>query len=207
MNSLQGEEYLASPYKRALDVSVVTVFGGPALLLGSIAAVGLSVEMRRKPWFVQSRIGQEAKPFNVPKLVTLAGPIENLPSYKGYDHVRASRIGKVVRKLHIDEGPQLLKVAQGDMSAVGGYRPLVEKDHLMVMDSLSPAEQSQYLQAMRIAKPAIVTTLSQHQHHDAVIDAYERAMSTIEYAHNASLRGDLQLLISAGLAVSKGSIE
>jgi lipopolysaccharide/colanic/teichoic acid biosynthesis glycosyltransferase len=207
MNKLRGEEYLAGPYKRALDLGVVSLFGGPALVLGGIASAGLALEMRRKPWFVQPRVGQGTKTINTLKLVTLRGPIEHTPSYSGYDHERASRIGKVVRKLHIDEGPQLLTVARGEMSAVGGYRPLVEEDHNRVMDSLSPGEQFQYLRALEITKPAIVTPLSQHQHRDAAVDPYERGMSAIEYAHTATFVSDMQLLLSAGFAVSKGAIE
>lgn len=207
MKNLYGSEYIASPYKRALDLSVVSVFCGPAVLLGSVAAVGLAVEMRRKPWFVQQRIGQNTHVINTLKLVTLKGVIENTPSIKGYDHERASRIGKVVRKLHIDEGPQLLMVALGDMSAVGGYRPLVQEDHSRVMDSLSAAERTQYLDALNICKPAIVTSMSHHQHNDIGIDPYERGINTIEYARTATFLDDLRLLAISGLAVTKGGLE
>lgn len=207
MNKLSGEEYLASPSKRALDLGVVSLFGGPALFLGGIASAGLAIEMRRKPWFLQPRVGQGAKTINTLKLITLHGPIEHTPSVGGYEHERASRIGKVVRKLHIDEGPQLIMVARGQMSAVGGYRPLVHEDHARVMDSLTSDEQLDYLRALQIMKPAIVTPLSQHQHRDAVVNPYERGMNAIEYARTATFGSDMQLLLSAGLAVSKGAIE
>lgn len=191
----QGEAWLRSRHKRAMDLGIVGLFSAPALSAAGLSALALAVEMQRKPWFLQPRIGRhEDELFILPKLVTLRGAIDSLPSVGGHNNERASQIGKIVRKLHIDEALQLPLIASGKMSAVGP-RPVVPVEHQQVMDILSPAEQREYLAANYVCKPGIVTLNSDLQHRDRGISPYERAMTTIEYARTASAELDTSLLL------------
>ena len=198
-----GEAWLQSNHKRAMDLSVVALFAIPSALAGTAAAVALGVEMRRNPLFMQPRVGQSLEePLYVPKLVTLIGPTDTQTSARGYDHDRASRVGRVVRKLHIDESPQLYSVLKGDMSIVGP-RPIVQVDYEQVMDALSPQEQRAYTHARLLCKPGIVApdTHVQHQTNGMTIMPNERAQRVIEYANTASLKVDVQLMRGSGRAV------
>lgn len=204
MERLTGEAWLQSRYKRLTDISIVAVFGPPSAIAAGSAAVAIACEMRRKPWFIQPRVGQDPDELlNILKLVTLRGPIEHEPSLSGHNHRQASKVGRFVRKFHIDEGLQLSMVAMGSMTAVGGYRPIVPIEHTQVMDVLSSNEQVEYLNALRISKPAIVTPGSHLQHQSSSIDPFTRATNAIEYANTASLEKDFGMLILAASSLAK----
>jgi len=118
----------------------------------------------------------------------------------GHAHTRASKVGSLVRRLHIDESPQLLLVLQGNMSAVG-IRPAVVEEFDMTMDVLSPEEQREYVWARSVCPPGIVTPDSYDQHDGIGTSAFVKAMNTIHYARNASFRLDSELLGRSGAAV------
>jgi len=109
--------------KPALDVTVASlllVITFPVLL---IVVVLLSIANRGEIWFIQERPGRNQRPFTLIKFKTMSdrkdGDGQLLP-----DEKRLTPIGKLIRKLSIDELPQLVNVITGDMSLVGP-RPLL----------------------------------------------------------------------------------
>lgn len=88
------------------------------------------------PFYVQTRVGRDGKPFRFykfrsmyvgaeAKLGELLGENEmDGPVFKMHDDPRITRVGKLIRKNSIDELPQLLNVLKGDMSLVGPRPPL-----------------------------------------------------------------------------------
>jgi undecaprenyl phosphate N,N'-diacetylbacillosamine 1-phosphate transferase len=102
------------PGKAALDllaVSAACVTLGP--LLAGIA-IATWAEDGGPPFFFQSRIGRGRRPFTVIKFRTMS-------------QQRVTRVGQVLRRTGLDELPQLLNVARGEMSMVGP-RPLTAQD-------------------------------------------------------------------------------
>jgi lipopolysaccharide/colanic/teichoic acid biosynthesis glycosyltransferase len=102
------------PGKAALDllaVSAACVTLGP--LLAGIA-IATWAEDGGPPFFFQSRIGRGRKPFTVIKFRTMS-------------QQRVTRVGQLLRRTGLDELPQLLNVARGEMSMVGP-RPLTPQD-------------------------------------------------------------------------------
>jgi undecaprenyl phosphate N,N'-diacetylbacillosamine 1-phosphate transferase len=101
----------------ALTALLIT---SPVLLLIILL---LAVANRGKVWFVQERPGKNASPFRVIKFRTMNDARnekgESLP-----DEQRLTWIGKIIRRLSLDELPQLINVLKGDMSFVGP-RPLL----------------------------------------------------------------------------------
>ena len=83
----------------------------------------LFIELREFPFFVQDRPGFKGNIFSIYKLKTMKSVLDSkgalLPDYK-----RISIIGGVLRKLSIDELPQLINILKGEMSFIGP-RPLL----------------------------------------------------------------------------------
>lgn len=109
--------------KRIFDLTV-SVFGliiaSPILL---ITALIIRIKLGSPVIFTQKRPGLHGKPFYVYKFRTMTDERDEngelLP-----DHIRLTRTGKIIRKLSLDELPQLFNVIKGDLSLVGP-RPLL----------------------------------------------------------------------------------
>jgi exopolysaccharide biosynthesis polyprenyl glycosylphosphotransferase len=106
--------------KRTFDVLVA----GLGLLVAApvLAALALLtwVTQGRPILYRQTRVGEGGRQFTIYKLRTLVGDAEhNGPAFSAPADPRATRIGCVLRRTHLDELPQLWNVLKGDMSIVG----------------------------------------------------------------------------------------
>ncbi|MCB0490492.1 MAG: sugar transferase [Cyclobacteriaceae bacterium] len=80
---------------------------------------------QRKIWFVQERPGKDGMPFKLIKFRTMTEERDNQGNLLP-DVDRLTRVGKMVRKLSLDELPQLINVVKGEMSFVGPRPWLME---------------------------------------------------------------------------------
>ena len=78
--------------------------------------------MGKPVFFTQVRIGENAQRYKIYKFRTMRHVSERLKS----DKDRLTNIGALIRKLSIDECPQIFNILKGDMSFIGP-RPLLEK--------------------------------------------------------------------------------
>lgn len=111
--------------KRVLDLLisfVVLVLSSP---IWFFVLVVLIFQNNGKPFFFQVRPGKNQKAFKIIKFKTMTDAKDSegklLP-----DNLRITKAGKIIRKLSLDELPQLINVLKGDMSLVGP-RPLLFK--------------------------------------------------------------------------------
>jgi lipopolysaccharide/colanic/teichoic acid biosynthesis glycosyltransferase len=72
-------------------------------------------------FYSQSRLGRGGRPYNIIKFRTMIQNAEadGRPQWAKEDDERATRIGRFLRKTHIDEIPQFINVLRGEMSLVG----------------------------------------------------------------------------------------
>ncbi|RSK33782.1 sugar transferase [Bhargavaea beijingensis] len=109
--------------KRMFDatVSLVALIGLFPIIL--LTALLIRVKLGSPVIFKQQRPGLMAKPFNVFKFRTMTDERDESGELLS-DKVRLTSFGKFIRKLSLDELPQLWNVFRGDMSFVGP-RPLL----------------------------------------------------------------------------------
>ncbi len=84
-------------------------------------AVAIKLDSRGSVLFAQERVGENEKPFTLYKFRSMRADAEKEtgPVWAEEDDPRITRVGKIIRKLRIDELPQLWNVFNGDMSFVG----------------------------------------------------------------------------------------
>lgn len=112
-------------YKRAFDLAVISI--ACILLLPLWLAVWVFVplaiwlEDRGPVFYAQERVGRGGKHFNVLKFRTMIQDAESLTGQvlAVEDDPRLTRIGKILRKFHLDEMPQVINIVRGEMSLVG----------------------------------------------------------------------------------------
>lgn len=108
--------------RRSLDLVVLAAAAPVAIPVVALTALALCASQGRPVLFRQQRLGRGGREFSLLKFRTMRddrGPDGALLP----DAVRMTRVGSVVRRLSLDELPQLVNIARGEMSFVGP-RPL-----------------------------------------------------------------------------------
>jgi sugar transferase EpsL len=174
--------------KRALDLALTVpglVVAAP-LMAGTAMALRLSVGS--PVVFRHQRPGQGAKPFVLLKFRTMSDERDEegrlLP-----DEQRLTKVGALVRRLSLDELPQLLNVLKGDMSLVGP-RPLL----MEYLERYSPEQARRHE-----VKPGI-TGWAQVNGRNA-LSWEEKLALDVYYVEHASLGLDLRILAKTALKV------
>lgn len=92
------------------------------ILLGpvfTIIAIMIRLDSPGPVFFLQQRIGRRGRPFRIVKFRTMVCGAESGGQITVGQDPRVTRIGRVLRRYKLDELPQLLNVARGEMSLVG----------------------------------------------------------------------------------------
>jgi len=127
------EDYL----KRLLDILCSFLLLVISIPLFFIIAILIKIDSKGPIFFLQKRCGKDGSEFNMYKFRTMVKDAETLkkrlknemdgPMFKLKNDPRITRLGRILRKLSLDELPQLLNVLKGEMSLVGP-RPLADEE-------------------------------------------------------------------------------
>ena len=107
--------------KRVFDIfcaSLLIVVSAPVML---VAAACIKFESRGPVLYRQDRVGQNGRAFSIAKFRSMRTDAEKdgKPQWAQANDSRVTRVGHIIRRLRIDELPQLFNVLRGDMSLVG----------------------------------------------------------------------------------------
>jgi lipopolysaccharide/colanic/teichoic acid biosynthesis glycosyltransferase len=96
----------------------ILVVAGPVILL---AALLVKLTSRGPAFYSQTRLGLNGRSFRIYKLRTMAHDCERRtgPQWATRDDPRVTPLGRLLRRTHVDELPQLWNVLRGQMSLVG----------------------------------------------------------------------------------------
>ncbi|MEF8753999.1 MAG: TIGR03013 family XrtA/PEP-CTERM system glycosyltransferase [Accumulibacter sp.] len=108
-------------FKRAFDILVALVLLLLALPVMLVTAILIVLEDGLPVFYRQARVGLDGRLFDVIKFRSMRNDAESdgKPRWAATDDDRVTRVGRIIRKLRIDELPQLYNVLAGDMSMVG----------------------------------------------------------------------------------------
>ena len=98
--------------------SIMLIVFSPLILL---VAIAIKLDSRGSVLFSQERVGENEEIFTLHKFRSMKvnAEEETGPVWASDDDTRITRVGKIIRKLRIDELPQLWNVLRGDISFVG----------------------------------------------------------------------------------------
>jgi len=177
--------------KRALDivVSIVVLLGGAPLWL--LIAIIIKLESKGPVFYLQERVGKDGRIFWMYKFRSM---IEDAEKYTGpvwatEDDPRITKVGRVLRKLRLDEVPQFFNVLKGEMSLVG---PRPERPYFVAqLMKIFPL----YIKRLRVA-PGITGWAQVKWGYDRSLeDVQEKLKYDLFYIENMSLRMDLKILL------------
>ena len=121
----------------ALSKRLLDLLGGLAGLVVFAAllpfiALAIIIDDGRPVFYGQTRSGRGGRPYTILKYRTMRRDAEpdGRPQWAKEDDERATRVGRFLRKTHLDELPQILNVVFGEMSLVG---PRAERPELVEM--------------------------------------------------------------------------
>jgi lipopolysaccharide/colanic/teichoic acid biosynthesis glycosyltransferase len=154
---------------------------GPVLAALAVAAAVCLVLQGRPVLFAQERVGRHGTPFRLVKLRTMTGPPSRGRAYR--EQHRITGCGLVLRRLGVDELPQLLHLLTGRMSLVGP-RPLLA-------EHVDPAAGSGGRHEVR---PGFTCYAQLELAEHGYLDRYRQIRLDEEYLERMSLRADLAIL-------------
>src|SRR5215475_6813031 len=104
--------------KRVIDLVVSAVGLLATVPITVLTAVAIKLDSPGPTFYRQERIGQNDEPFTIYKFRSMSESAEaNVgPVWAAQDDPRITQVGKIIRKLRIDEIPQMINVLKGDMS-------------------------------------------------------------------------------------------
>lgn len=175
-----------------------------------ILAICIKIDSKGPVFYRQERVTQYGKSFKIFKFRTMVQNADKIGSLITVDSdSRITKVGKIIRKLRLDELPQLINILIGDMSFVG-TRPEVKK------------YVNQYTDEMKatLLMPAGVTSEAsiRYKNEDSVVSTYisrgenleeiyvkrvlpQKMKYNLEYINNFSFTEDLKIISKTVLAV------
>lgn len=195
--------------KRFFDVALsalALVVLSPVFLL---AAIAVKIEDRGPVFYRHTRIGKNGETVGVYKFRTMrvnADRLEDMLTpeqlaeyrreFKLEHDPRITKVGNFLRKVSIDELPQLLNILRGEMSIVGP-RPLVKDE----IEEKYSAAQRRLLLSVR---PGLTGLWQVSGRSDCTYESGERQKLELFYSQNVSFGMDVSILIRTVGVVLKG---
>ncbi|MCC6474832.1 MAG: TIGR03013 family PEP-CTERM/XrtA system glycosyltransferase [Burkholderiales bacterium] len=178
--------------KRLFDLMASAVLLIVALPVMIIAGICIFLEGGGPVIYRQERVGQGGRVFTVFKLRSMKTDAEGdgKPRWASANDDRTTRVGRIIRKLRIDELPQIVNVFRGEMSFVG---PRPERPFFV--DRL--VEQIPYYSLRHTVKPGITGWAQVSCPYGATLDdTIEKLQHDLYYVKNHGLFLDLMVLIA-----------
>lgn len=176
--------------KRLLDLIFAIIIGICTLPLMLLAAIIVKIESKGPIFFVQERIGEGNKKFNIVKFRSMTTDAEkNGPQWASKSDNRVTRWGKIMRATRIDELPQLWNVLRGEMSFVG---PRPEREYFIKQLE----KEIPYYNLRHTVKPGLTGWAQvMYPYGASVEDAYRKLQYDLYYIKHHDIIFDIKVLL------------
>lgn len=200
LNGLSTLAHLERATKRLLDLGCGLVgLVGLGLLLPFVA-IAIWLDDRGSIFYTQVRSGLDGEPFRVIKFRTMrSGAEENgHPKWARQNDDRVTRVGRLLRRIRLDELPQVINVLRGEMSIVG---PRPERPEFIA----ELEQQIPFYRTRLIVKPGLTGWAQIHYGYgSSVEDALTKLQYDLYYIRHQSIWLDLYIISRTVGAVLRG---
>ena len=185
-----NQGFYRTAVKRVFDILcslVLIVLAAPIML---ITALAIKLESQGPIFYRQERVGAANKVFKVSKFRSMRTDAEKdgKPRWAAAQDDRVTRVGNIIRRLRIDELPQLFNVLSGDMSLVG---PRPERPFFVQQLT----NEIPYYAVRHSIKPGITGWAQvRYQYGSSIEDSQEKLQYDLYYVKNHSLFLDCVVL-------------
>jgi exopolysaccharide biosynthesis polyprenyl glycosylphosphotransferase len=186
--------------KRGIDIcvsSAILVLGLPIWVL---VALAIKIESRGPVFYMQERMGKDGKLFRIIKFRSMNADAEkdSGPVWADREDPRITKVGTILRRLRLDEFPQLINVLEGDMSIVG---PRPERAYFV--EQLSK-EIPLYARRLKVRPGITGWAQVKHKYDENIDDVKKKVQYDLFYIENMSIRMDLKILLSTVFVILSG---
>lgn len=183
-------------FKRIFDIFLsvfLLLLYSPLLILAMLL---IKLTSKGSVFYKQERVGRNEKVFTMYKFRSMVHNAEEYgPEWSGEDDPRITGIGKILRKMYIDEIPQLINVLKNEMSIVG---PRPERPFFV---SKLKNEIPYYYKRLSV-KPGITGWAQiKHKYDSSLEDVKEKLQYDFYYIENMSLKLDFKIMINTIIVV------
>ncbi len=186
--------------KRLMDVTIAALMLITASPLIIAAAIAIKLNSRGPVFYRQERCGIHGSPFKIVKFRSMYIDAETKtgPVWSRKNDPRVTSVGRFIRKVRIDEIPQMWNVLRGEMSLIG---PRPERPFFV--EKLSK-EIPYYKRRLKVRPGITGWAQVKHKYDETVEDVKEKVKFDLFYIENMSIRMDLKILLRTVLVVLFG---
>ncbi|HKY06111.1 MAG TPA: TIGR03013 family XrtA/PEP-CTERM system glycosyltransferase [Blastocatellia bacterium] len=177
---------VAHHLRRAINVMLAALGFALSLPIMAIVAVAVKLDSAGPIFYTQERVGKNGRRFKIIKFRSMTAGAERSsgPVWAEASDPRVTRVGRIIRKLRLDELPQFVNILRGDMNFVG---PRPERP--VFVDRLS-ADIPYYTQR-HLVKPGLTGWAQiKFPYGSSVEDSIEKLRYDLYYIKNQSFRLD-----------------
>ena len=176
-------------WRRIIDVTAAFIGFVLSLPLMAVTAVAIKLDSRGPIFYTQERVGKGGTIFKIVKFRSMRTDAEkDGPVWALEVDNRVTRVGRVIRKLRIDELPQFVNVLRGEMSFIG---PRPERPEFVRMLE----HQIPFYPQRHLVKPGLTGWAQiRYSYGASVKDAMEKLQYDLYYIKNQSPALDLIIL-------------
>lgn len=181
------EKRLYNLIKKLIDISVAIILSPIFLITLAIFGPSIRYSTGGSIFFTQPRIGKNGKYFSIIKFRTMRIDTPN-NSWTSDNDQRVTKLGKYLRRLHLDELPQVINLFKGDMSLVG---PRPEQVHIVN----EMKKQIPFFEERHLVKPGITGWSQLNIYAGSLEQTKLKLQYDLYYIKNRSLLMDFEIIL------------